>query len=113
MTRYYHGVITDTQNAKSKPTLSLMPQKAPSAFPALPSSLSSESVTWSAAERPHEPGSPRDEPKSSEPRGRDPFFIVVLVILSVLAAVLWFTDAAHQPQGESRVDWPSAESAKP
>ena len=45
--------------------------------------------------------------------GKDAGFVVVLILLAALVAVLWFADPAHQPQGESRVDWPTAQPAKP
>jgi hypothetical protein len=40
-------------------------------------------------------------------------FMVVLILLSTLAAVLWFMDPSHQPSGRSRIPWPPAQPAKP
>jgi len=56
---------------------------------------------------------PRDEPKPPDPLGKDALFVVVLVILAVLVAILWFADPAHQSSGDSRVDWPAAQPVKP
>jgi hypothetical protein len=48
-----------------------------------------------------------------EPRRKDFTILVVLLILGVLTAILWFADPAHQWPGRSRVDWPPATPAKP
>ena len=55
----------------------------------------------------------RKEPKPPDPLGRDALFFVVLIFLAILIAVLWFADPSHQPQGESRAEWPKAPSEKP
>ena len=55
----------------------------------------------------------RDGSKRPDPLGQDRFFVVVLLALAALIAILWFADPTHQPQGESRVDWPVAQPAKP
>ena len=52
-------------------------------------------------------------PKAPAPPGKDITVLIVLIILAVLVAVLWFADPAHQPHGESRVEWPPAQPAKP
>lgn len=42
-----------------------------------------------------------------EPRGKDYTTVVILLILAVPAAMLWFADPAHRWPGKSRVDWPA------
>jgi hypothetical protein len=40
-------------------------------------------------------------------------YMIVLILLSILAAVLWFSDPAHRPDGQSRINWPPASTTKP
>ena len=47
------------------------------------------------------------------PRDRDFRIVIILIILGVLGAILWFSDPAHQWPGKSRVDWPPPATAKP
>jgi hypothetical protein len=56
----------------------------------------------------NEPPAPRVVPQPPETLRKDWLFVVVLSALAALIAILWFADPTHQPQGESRVDWPVA-----
>ena len=38
--------------------------------------------------------------------------MAVLILLTIVAAILWFKDPAHQPNGESRIPWPPASAPK-
>jgi hypothetical protein len=39
--------------------------------------------------------------------------VAVFALLATVAIVAWFSDPAHQAQGESRINWPPASPAKP
>jgi hypothetical protein len=50
--------------------------------------------------------------KIRRPTSRDQMlFMIVLILLSLLAIILWFKDPLHRYSGESRVGWPAP--AKP
>jgi predicted secreted protein len=53
------------------------------------------------------------DPKAPAPLGKDIRVLIVLIVLAALMAVLWFADPSHQPNGESRAEWPVAQPAKP
>ena len=60
-----------------------------------------------------EKDSGRGNPQERDPLGHDTPFVILLVILAVLVVILWFVDPAHQPHGESRLEWPPPASTKP
>jgi hypothetical protein len=40
-------------------------------------------------------------------------FMAVLILLAILMVILWMKDPSHQTSGESRAEWPPAETQKP
>ena len=40
-------------------------------------------------------------------------FMIVLVLLATVAAIFWFADPGHWPNGPSRINWPPASAHKP
>jgi hypothetical protein len=52
------------------------------------------------------------QPKRVWPRG-DVWFLLVLIVLAVLVALLWFGDPGHSSDDNSRVSWPEAKPHKP
>ena len=75
--------------------------------------MSCDSTVRSIKMKADETDSRGHEPNERDPLGHDTPFVVALIILAALVVILWFMDPAHRPHGESRVDWPPAQPAKP